>query len=151
VSNTEREDEVQKALEDLPAGLDDTYVRIIDQISKKDPYSRDLALRCFQWAFFAQRPLTSKELQHAVSKNLPGSDHDSNLDFVGVILEACANLIVEEPPRGRQRVMRPTHYSVQVFHGFQRASAFIIFWSTPYRRESTRGPCNDMPLVSWSS
>lgn len=79
VSVAKREDEVKKALECLPDGLDATYVRIINRINGSKPYMKRLAILCFQLVFFAQRPLKLEELQHAIAQKLGHNDSDVEL------------------------------------------------------------------------
>jgi hypothetical protein len=104
-------------LEKLPQGLDATYIRMLDQIDSQPEYMRKLALKCFMWVMYAQRPLTTKELQHALATTeLYKRTEDPGLDDVDVILGACANLLVEESTGNwRDKIIRPIHYSVQEF------------------------------------
>src|SRR5438045_275636 len=78
---------------------------------------RRLASKTFRWVMYAQRPLTTTELQHAlVTEELcqPGSDLE--LDDIAVIRGACANLISEESQgNSAMQIIRPIHYSVQEF------------------------------------
>jgi hypothetical protein len=104
-------------LEKLPQGLDATYIRMLDQIDSQPEYMRKLALKCFMWVMYAQRPLTTKELQHALATTeLYKRTEDLELDDVDVILGACANLLLEESLGDwEDKIIRPIHYSVQEF------------------------------------
>ena len=117
VSECQKDREVENALDVLPSDLDATYIRILEQINGQGDYMRRLASKTFRWVIYAQRPLTTTELQNAlVTEELyqPGSDLE--LDGIAVILGACANLIVEESPGyGARPIIRPIHYSVQEF------------------------------------
>jgi hypothetical protein len=117
VSECQRDREVENALDVLPSDLNATYIRILEQINGQGDYMRKLASKTFRWVIYAQRPLTTTELQHAlVTEELyrPGSDLE--LDSIAVILGACANLIVEESrENGAKPIIRPIHYSVQEF------------------------------------
>jgi hypothetical protein len=104
VSESRRDREVQKALDVLPLGLNETYIRALDQISAQPPYKRELARKTFMWVMYAQRPLTMKELQHALA-----TDEPYNLDTDDVILGACANLLVVDE-LSIDPVLRPIHY-----------------------------------------
>jgi hypothetical protein len=85
---------VEAALEALPQGLPDTYVRILERIEAQTPYMRDLALNCLAWIIYARRPLSTRELQYALAVNANCTvRQDLSLDPPQVILEACGNLL----------------------------------------------------------
>jgi ankyrin repeat protein len=102
---------VEAALEALPQGLPDTYVRILERIEVQSPYMRNLAMNCLAWTIYAQRTLSTEELQQALAVN---SDcqvrQDLQTDSPQVILEACGNLLEEA-----NGSIRPIHYTVQEF------------------------------------
>ena len=111
ISEVRKDRLVEAALDDLPRGLDDTYARIVERIDGQQGYMRELVLNCFSWVFYAQRPLGTVDLQHALATKSGCKDlADLDLDEVDVILEACGNLLVEE-----SSVIRPIHFSVQEF------------------------------------
>ncbi len=97
VSECQKDHEVENALDRLPSGLDATYIRILEQINGQGDYMRRLASKTFRWVMYAQRPLTTTELQHAlVTEELCQPGGDLELDDIAVIRGACANLISEE-------------------------------------------------------
>jgi hypothetical protein len=102
---------VEAALETLPQGLPDTYVRILERIEVQSPYMRNLAMNCLAWIVYARRPLSTQELQQALAVN---SDcevgEDLQTDSPQVILEACGNLLEEANDS-----IRPIHFTVQEF------------------------------------
>lgn len=51
----------------LPIGLDETYIRIFQKISRLPEASRKLAQRCLLWTMYAKEPLEEPELLDAVS------------------------------------------------------------------------------------
>lgn len=107
-----RNDEVVKeALNTLPRNLPDTYIRILERIETQAPYMRDLAIRSLSWVLYAERPLSTKELQTVVAINSKcKTQEDLRPISIEVILEACGNLLEEA-----NRVIRPIHYTVQEF------------------------------------
>jgi hypothetical protein len=106
-----RDELITQALDTLPQGLDDTYVRIVQHIENRKPPERDLALRTLMWILYAKRPLRIQELQHALAADRAyQTKTDIDPDPVEVILEACGNLIMVE-----NYIVRPVHYSVQEF------------------------------------
>src|SRR5271170_6044640 len=67
VSKCKNDREVEKALQTLPSGLDATYVRSLEQINRHGDYRKMLAFRTLRWVMYAERPLTTTELQHALA------------------------------------------------------------------------------------
>jgi ankyrin repeat protein len=106
---------VEKALHVLPLGLDATYIRALDEIDAQPSYIRTLALKTLMLVIYAERPLSSKEVKHALATDrLCNSTEDVELDTSEVILGACANLL-EKHRNGWSSDFRPVHYSVQEF------------------------------------
>lgn len=107
---------VEEALGALPKDLDATYVRILEQIAAQPEDVQKLAYKCLTWVLYAKRPLTVKELQHAVAVNESCTNvYNLDLDEVDVMISACANLLVLEELDEKSRLIRPVHYSVQEF------------------------------------
>ncbi|KAF2025955.1 ankyrin, partial [Setomelanomma holmii] len=110
-SKAQKDQVVEAALETLPQGLPDTYLRILERIEGQSSYMRDLALNCLAWTVYARRPLSTRGLQQALAIN---SDckvrQDLQTDSSQVILEACGNLLEEANDS-----IRPIHYTVQEF------------------------------------
>ena len=108
---------MEAALETLPQGLPDTYIRILERIEVQPPYMRDLALNCLTWTVYARRPLSTQGLQKALATN-PNCKikQDLQIDSPQVILEACGNLL-EEAYNSEEgcNSIRPIHYTVQEF------------------------------------
>ncbi|KAJ8108903.1 hypothetical protein OPT61_g7845 [Boeremia exigua] len=109
-SEVRRDREVESALNSLPNNLPQTYVRILDRIKQQHTSMRDLALKCLAWTFYARRPLSNQELQHALVINSDCAFQDLQVDSLEVIVQACGNLL--EEANGR---IRPIHYTVQEF------------------------------------
>ncbi|RMZ90014.1 hypothetical protein DV736_g2766, partial [Chaetothyriales sp. CBS 134916] len=110
-SKAQRDDLVEEVLENLPEGLEDTYIRILERIENQSEYMRGLALNCLGWMIYARRPLSIEELQDALATNSSCKcRQDLRPDSVKVILEACGNLLEEA-----NDTIRPIHYSVQEF------------------------------------
>ncbi|KAJ9664592.1 hypothetical protein H2201_005104 [Coniosporium apollinis] len=111
ISQARKDRLIEEALHTLPRGLDATYRRIIDQIDSQEGYMKDLALKCFMWVLYSKTPLRTQELRHALAiSDTCKCREDLELDDIDVILDACANLFVEE-----YHGIRPIHYSVQEF------------------------------------
>ncbi|KAH7125709.1 ankyrin repeat-containing domain protein [Dendryphion nanum] len=111
VSKARMDQEVESALARLPKGLPKTYVRILERIEEQPSYMKALALNCLAWMIYAQRPLTTRELQYALATTLDcKTRQDLQPRSPGVILDACGNLLEET-----NGVIRPIHYTVQEF------------------------------------
>lgn len=84
--------DIKDALNNLSKGereLRKAYDKMMERVKKGHLYAQILA-----WIFFAKRPLTTKELQHALAIR----SHDTHLDEEGIpsvqtILSACAGLV----------------------------------------------------------
>ncbi|KAF2805686.1 uncharacterized protein BDZ99DRAFT_109722 [Mytilinidion resinicola] len=110
-SKAQKDQVVEDALETLPQGLPDTYVRILERIEDQPSYMRDLALNCLAWMIYARRPLSTRELQIALAINSRCTiPQDLQPDSPRVILEACGNLLEEA-----NGAIRPIHFTVQEF------------------------------------
>ncbi|KAI1560042.1 Ankyrin repeat protein [Pyrenophora tritici-repentis] len=110
-SKAQKDRVVEAALEALPQGLLDTYVRILERIEAQSPYMRDLALKCLAWTVYARRPLSTRELQLALAINPTcTAQQDLQTDSPQVILEACGNILEEA-----NGSIRPIHFTVQEF------------------------------------
>ena len=85
---------IKSALETLPESLDKMYDDMLARIQTQDPERATLAMKTLSWIFYAVRPLTIQELQHALAIE-PG---DVFLDKDGVsdkdmIVSICIGLI----------------------------------------------------------
>lgn len=68
--------ELRKALDVLPAKLDETYDQAMERIKSQDAGDASLAHQVLGWISTTLRPLTIEELQHALAV-MPG---DQDLD-----------------------------------------------------------------------
>src|SRR5205809_4719800 len=59
--------DVRKALENLPKELDDTYMEAMQRIESQHEDDVKLAEGVLSWISFTFRPLTIRELQHALA------------------------------------------------------------------------------------
>ncbi|KAM7203906.1 Ankyrin repeat-containing domain protein [Rhypophila sp. PSN 637] len=103
--------EVREELAYLPEGLDDTYEQAMQRIQAQD--SEELAISVLSWIVFAFRPLTLRELQHALAVQ----DSDRDLDPAGIpdeesIVSACAGLVMMDEESGKIHLV---HYTTQEY------------------------------------
>jgi len=86
---------VRKALEILPKEMDGTYDEAMDRIERQNEDDKELAKQVFSWITHACRPLSVKELQHALAV-MPGMtnvDPDAIIDEE-ILTAVCAGLVV---------------------------------------------------------
>jgi hypothetical protein len=97
------------------AALDDAYNKAVKQIDEQLPGDRLLARRAISWIVYAQRPLTTKELCHALSIE-PGDkalDNDDIYDVEGVI-SVCAGLVTVDKESSIIRLEARTLHDARV-------------------------------------
>lgn len=103
------QEDIKKALTELPKGLDETYERMLFTISSLGPTGSAKALNVLKWILFAVRPLSPAELIAVIS--FPSTASSSNLSLKSVF-DICQNLVLLDEGQG---VVRFAHYSVQEF------------------------------------
>lgn len=93
-SKTNRRD-VRAALEQLPAELNSTYSEALKRIVGQVECDRMLAEQVFSWISYSCRPLSLRELQHAlaVSPEMTTMDPEAIGDEL-TLTSVCAGLVV---------------------------------------------------------
>ena len=87
--------DIRNALRNLPKGIDETYVRMLEKIRRENPEQITQIIRLLEWLTASKTPLTVEELAHAIAVE-PG---DQLLDFDAIatdpmdILLPCSCLI----------------------------------------------------------
>lgn len=84
---------LRDALTSLPAGLDETYDRILHAIK---PRHKEYAIRALRWLAFSQCPLTLHEITEAIAidpERRPSFDRTEVLKKLEDILKICPSLI----------------------------------------------------------
>ena len=92
--------EVRSALEMLPEGVNDTYDEAMERVEQQDTRRKQLAKRVLSWITYASRPLSVKELQHALAvlPNTTGLDPEAIIDKE-ILTSVCAGLVVIDEKR----------------------------------------------------
>jgi hypothetical protein len=111
-----RKREVLSTLNQLSRGLlalDDAYNKAIKQIDEQLPGDRLLARRAISWIVYAKRPLTTRELCHALSIE-PGDKALDSDDIYGIetVISVCAGLAVVDE---ESNIVRLVHYTTQEY------------------------------------
>jgi len=114
--------DVRIALKNLPEGLYETYDEAIKRIREQDADDVKLAERILSWISYALRPLTVKEIQHALAIQ-PGEksiDEEALLDE-DLITHVCAGLVTIDR---ESDVIRLVHFTMQEYFERNRRNIF---------------------------
>ncbi|KAK0514422.1 hypothetical protein JMJ35_003039 [Cladonia borealis] len=86
--------EIKSALSSLPPDLHATYEAMFERVEEQNHSSRDLAFRALPWAYYAERPLTAVELQHALAVETgKGSLDVENLVDIEELISVCGGFL----------------------------------------------------------
>jgi hypothetical protein len=105
--------QIKKALKALPSGLGENLLLTIERIKSQNPHTKtraNLALTVLMWLARARRPLTVRELQHAVATDPEGRKLGdiTNSDF---FVDCCFGLVVID----ETLIISLVHFSVSEF------------------------------------
>ena len=101
------------ALENLPPELDETYNDALARISSQDKEDTKLAHQVLGWITHATRPLTMKQLQHALSVEPEQADLDEEtLIDEELLISTCLGLITVDHT---SKEVRLVHYTAQKY------------------------------------
>jgi hypothetical protein len=94
------ENEIVRAIVNLPKGVDETYDQALDRIRSQNDGDQELAKHILSWISLAFRPLSAQELQYALSvvrgmKELQAKD----IIFESKLTSVCAGLVVIDQNR----------------------------------------------------
>ena len=104
---------LMESLDRLPSSLKGLYDAIMLKIGSQSPEDRAVAQEILYWVSNAKRPLTSAELQCALSLEVGSSKLDSqNSIFENDMIDLCGSLITVERATG---VIRLVHYTAQEY------------------------------------
>ena len=91
---------VCKALEILPKEVNATYNEAMERIERQNEDNKELAKHVFSWITYARRPLSVKELQHALAV-MPEKTYMDPEDIIeeDILTSVCAGLVVIDEER----------------------------------------------------
>ena len=127
--------------------MNSTYDEAIERINAQHPDQAVLAKKVISWVFYASRPLTMLELQHALAVEIGDSDLDvDNIPEEGLLLSVCNGLITYEKEGS---VLALVHYTFQQYleqkaeNIFPEAQVEIVRTCLTYLSfdEFEQGPC----------
>lgn len=85
------EEDVRRAMTELPAGMEVLYVRMAQQIAAQAPRLVDLAQKILMWTACAMRPLEITELQQVLSP-----DFGNFVSLEDTIMQICGQFVTVE-------------------------------------------------------
>ncbi|KAL8918574.1 MAG: hypothetical protein Q9172_005364 [Xanthocarpia lactea] len=112
---------LKKAMENLPATLDDMYNDAIQRIQSQSQDDRELANKALRWVAYTYRPLRVKALLEALAIE-PG-ETDLDLEAIppmGLILDVCAGLLIFDE---QSEAVRLVHHTAQDYYNALGKSA----------------------------
>ncbi len=100
-------------LENLPPELDETYNDALARIRSQDKEDTNIAHRVLGWVTHATRPLTMKQLQHALSVEPEQADLDEEtLIDEELLISTCLGLVTVDHTSEEVRLV---HYTAQKY------------------------------------
>ena len=119
---------VRRKLETLPTTLTGTYDEAMRRIESQELDHRNIALKTLAWVSYAFRPLTVRELQHALAIE-PDSGALDEEDIIEEtnITALCAGLVIIDPGRNAVTLV---HYTAKNYFESIRATRFPGFHGT---------------------
>ncbi|KAH6951342.1 hypothetical protein DER45DRAFT_576233 [Fusarium avenaceum] len=113
---------VRKAIAKLPSGSDaycHAYETAMERIQSQMSDHRDLALRVLSWITCAKRPLTVKELRHALAVEVGSTELDKDaMPEIDIMVQVCIGLVTID--KGDD-IIRLVHYTAQEY--FEKTQA----------------------------
>ncbi|KAH0562634.1 hypothetical protein GP486_002685 [Trichoglossum hirsutum] len=118
--------EIRQVLEDIPSDMGELYSRILDSMSRA-PYGKLLAKAILTWTVCSARPLTTKEMHHALQ-----IDMKDNIDSVQKsIVASCGQLVYVD---SHSRVQMVHHTARDFLLQPENTSEFVIIRKSGHKR-----------------
>ncbi|KAG2347297.1 hypothetical protein BDR05DRAFT_958803 [Suillus weaverae] len=114
ITTCKRRIDIEAALDNLPAGLYETYDRIIQAIKQRGPSDDQIARSCLLWLAGTFTPLTLDQLNEAMMIEVGQSNLNPDLGVMDPvdIVAACGSLVTYDEKTG---VVVLSHYSVKEY------------------------------------
>ena len=107
---------IKTAVQRMPRGADalrHAYQGTLERIQCQAPGLRDLARKVLSWVTYSQRPLTIRELQHALAVEFGDTELDvENIEDESQMVSVCAGLVTVDE---ENKIIRFVHYTTQEF------------------------------------
>ncbi|KAK2756783.1 hypothetical protein FQN54_005229 [Arachnomyces sp. PD_36] len=114
--------QIRKKLKTLSNGLDAAYGDAIERIESQLPEKSKIAKQVLAWIVCATRPLTPRELQHALAVEIDETAlDDENIPEINDLVEVCAGLVTVDE---QSDAVRLAHYTTQEYLEQNQATIF---------------------------
>jgi hypothetical protein len=119
-------DAVRENLKKLPIEINETYDEIMERIEKEGEEKRSMAKTILSWVVFARRPLSVKEIKHALAVRAKDETlNHGRMPLTEDITAFCCGLVVLE---AKKKIVRLVHYTAQgYFNDATKARLFPHF------------------------
>jgi hypothetical protein len=113
LSTAHSKQDIFKALDELPKGIDETYDEIMHRIKNQPAKEAELAKRILGWITYAKEPLTTKQLQQALSITLDSTHPDEDAEtHEQILISACLGIVTVD---SKSNLIRLVHYTTQEY------------------------------------
>lgn len=165
ISDAHNRKDLENTLHSLPDGLDDAYSKTLDRIRKQTKKDAVLAERILSWISLALRPLTTKELQHALVVVEDGTSIDEQMiTHEEILISVCCGFVVIDRESSIIRLVHFTlreHLSRQQHNWKSQANlassclqylSFDVFAHGPCKTDNEmKERMNDYPLLVYAA
>jgi hypothetical protein len=105
--------DILEALEALPKGIQETYDEIMNRINRQHDKDAELARRILGWITYAKEPLTTKQLQQAltITTNATNPDEDAEI-HEQILISTCLGIVTID---SKSNIIRLVHYTTQEY------------------------------------
>ena len=104
---------IHRALDSLPKKIGEMYNIIMQRIENQDDEDVELAKNVLGWITYAKRPLTTKELQHALATSSNSTDvEECDLTDESILMSVCMGIVTVDP---ESNIIRLVHYTTQEY------------------------------------
>lgn len=116
---------VRKTLEELPTSREDTYKSTMSRIRAHDEQTRKYAIQILSWIVYAFRPLSLKEILHALAVEKGDCYfHRDKMLFAKYIEAFCCGLVAIDKETATVRLV---HYTAQNYFDRNKSEEFPEF------------------------
>lgn len=114
--------DILKGLDALPKGINETYDEIMNRIKTQRAKEANLAKRVLGWITYAKEPLTTNQLQQALTimSDSTGPDEDAEI-HEQILVSACLGIVTID---SKSNIIRLVHYTTQEYMEGIRATQF---------------------------
>jgi hypothetical protein len=113
LSNAHSKRDILEALDALPKGIQETYDEIMKRINRQHDKDAELARRILGWITYAKEPLTTKQLQQALTITTGSTKSDEDAEIhEQILISTCLGIVTID---SKSNVIRLVHYTTQEY------------------------------------